>query len=282
MINLDSMALWDATTPDEKVAEIFRQCPDLALPIPIRDLAFGAGILEILSFDEAFPQLKGRFPADGMIISDEYKESGVIFYKPYVHALGRVNFTIAHELGHHLHQHHSSSQSCSRRDFYKTKGRSQRDIHESEANRFAKKLLLPHHLVAQLLDGKLPSLALFQKVEKLSGASFKLTANTCSSYMAHTPMVLIYSHNGVCINVWANQRGLREFLRIQPQGYLPIASSIVLMGSDPGSLSSAQICKREVWFHSSNEVSLPPYFVEQTLSQLDGYAVTLVYGDEAL
>ena len=277
MIELDLMALWDATTPEAKVAEIFRQCPDLALPVPIRELASRSGILAIISFDEAFPQLNGEFPVDGMIVSDQFKEKGVIFYKDYTNAPGRSNFTIAHELGHHLHPCHGTSQSCTGKDFAKTNRDSKQDKHETEANIFARKLLLPDHLISPLLDSRVPSLELFKEISALSGASFRLTANTCSTLMSSIPMVLIYSKNSRCESIWTNQKVLRDSLKIKPGGVLPGSLGAMCLDAVSRSFSESSACSRDAWFCCGEELSLPLDWVEQIHFQRNGYAVTLIF-----
>lgn len=272
MIDLDLMALSDAFHADDKVNEIFRQCPDLAFPIPVKEIALRTGIIRIATFSELFPWLdSSEIPLEGMIISDDYKEKGVILYKEHPHAPGRDNFTIAHELGHHLHQNHRSTQGCISSDFNE-----KQDIFEREANLFAEKLILPEHLVAPYLNGKEPSLELFKELSELSQASFALTARRCCTLMYNTPMFLIFSYNGVCHSVWNNRKGAREHLLITKGCKLPEQSQTAKLDICPGTFLTEDKCADDIWFHPDALEVFPGGIKEQTYYQQSGYAVTLI------
>ena len=72
-------------------------------------------------------------------------EKRAILINTFIHNTGRINFTFAHELGHHFLQHSPTYFSDGRQGFRCTPEDMQTGIHskEAEANRFASALLMP-------------------------------------------------------------------------------------------------------------------------------------------
>ena len=68
-----------------------------------------------------------------------------ILINTFIHNTGRINFTFAHELGHHFLQHSPTYFSDGQQGFRCTPEDMQTGIHskEAEANRFASALLMP-------------------------------------------------------------------------------------------------------------------------------------------
>lgn len=68
-----------------------------------------------------------------------------ILINTFIHNTGRINFTFAHELGHHFLQHSPTYFSDGQQGFHCTPEDMQTGIHskEAEANRFASALLMP-------------------------------------------------------------------------------------------------------------------------------------------
>ena len=93
MVQLDLIELADLVRPEQLVAEILRQNPQLPVPVPLEELAQLAGITKIEAFtSEGF---------EGALITNATKSEGAIFHS----ARGprsRQRFTIGHELGHFL------------------------------------------------------------------------------------------------------------------------------------------------------------------------------------
>lgn len=92
---------------------------------------------------------------DGALVrhSNE-KEWGILYNTEIVHP-GRVNFTLAHELGHYMvHRHTITSDriECGQRDML-DENSGQKNI-EAEANTFAANLLMPNHDFRDQADGQ--------------------------------------------------------------------------------------------------------------------------------
>ncbi len=88
----------------------------------------------------------------------------IIFYNKNISSNGRVNFTIAHELGHYL-LHRSILENgimCSRQDMMEWK--SEYAQREAEANQFASYLLMPRNLFEEKMRDKEINLHLLTEV----------------------------------------------------------------------------------------------------------------------
>src|SRR5437762_2255176 len=89
MVQLDLIELADLVRPEQLVAEILRQNPQLPVPVPLEELARLAGITKIEAFaSEGF---------EGALLANATKSEGAIFYS----ARGprsRQRFTVGHEL----------------------------------------------------------------------------------------------------------------------------------------------------------------------------------------
>lgn len=92
---------------------------------------------------------------DGALVRhSNKKEWGILFNTKITHP-GRVNFTLAHELGHYMvHRHTIASDriECGQRDML-DENSGQRNI-EAEANTFAANLLMPNHDFREQADGQ--------------------------------------------------------------------------------------------------------------------------------
>jgi len=115
---------------------------------------------------------------EGMLrrTSDAKDEWGII-YNTAIRSKGRINFTLAHELGHYLLHRIALEEGmikCSRRDMLSwDAAHAQR---EAEANEFASYLLMPRNLFEGLIRGQDISLKLLQQVADYFSVS--LTAAT--------------------------------------------------------------------------------------------------------
>jgi hypothetical protein len=80
---------------------------------------------------------------EGALIPKDDKREWAIFYDKGHSSKGRINFTMAHELGHYLAHRHVSGKPfyCSRRDMYAWDSAYGRM--EAEANQFAAQVLMP-------------------------------------------------------------------------------------------------------------------------------------------
>ncbi len=80
---------------------------------------------------------------EGALISRPNKGCWYLLYNPNITVLGRINFTLGHELGHYLiHREKARDCRCSQRDLLDYGGPNSRKL-EQEANVFASYLLMP-------------------------------------------------------------------------------------------------------------------------------------------
>ncbi|MCU0973922.1 MAG: ImmA/IrrE family metallo-endopeptidase [Burkholderiales bacterium] len=150
MIALDRMALADvgphpARLAREVIAQIEGSHGKVPLPIPVDEIAIGAGIVEIKRVESA--------AFEGILVQDDAKQAGVIAVNRRS-SPERARFTVSHELGHFLHPLHEGGQfACTKADLVLAVATrdDQRGTREVEANIFAAELLMPERLVAPLL-----------------------------------------------------------------------------------------------------------------------------------
>lgn len=271
MLQIDRLSLADFFTPKELVNEIFKQCPDLNFPIPVTEIAMQCGILEIIPL--ALPK-ETKF--EGGLVSDTVKDLGVIFYKQHSSIIGRERFTIGHELGHHLLQHHAPNNICL--DGFKN---SINKNFEEEANSFSELLLMPEFLIKEQLRGKKVSLKTFIEIAEKAEVSFSAMANKCCSLLNKERVILVYSHNNICKYCWASWKVISpfKFRRIKKKE-LPKSSSIMNSEKLEDEIGELALVPATVWFEESN--ALPANIYEQTFYQEDGHAVTMISISEEL
>ena len=134
MVQLDLIELADLVRPDQIVAEILRQNPQLPVPVPLELLAEHAGISKIEAFDsEGF---------EGALLTNPTKSDGAIFCSSRS-PRPRQRFTIGHELGHWFlpgHPEEILKGGGAQRSRAKC---TQNTSIELEADHFASGLLLP-------------------------------------------------------------------------------------------------------------------------------------------
>lgn len=129
---------------------VLRLCPPLHdEPVPVEEIALALDIGEVRR-----ARLRGF---EGMLLTDRVRSTGAILANDSHGREARVRFTIAHELGHFLLEHHQfhgdTGFACSAADMGVVDGRDRHVVQESEANRFAIGLLAPPARFASLLDG---------------------------------------------------------------------------------------------------------------------------------
>lgn len=98
----------------------------------------------------------GQFTSiDGMLARHPNHQEWMIAYNTAISHLGRINFTLAHELGHYLIHRHTLSTGrieCSERDMFN--GGADNTSLEQEANTFAAYLLMPTRDFCEQIHGE--------------------------------------------------------------------------------------------------------------------------------
>lgn len=266
MISLDCMELGDCFTPEQLVEEIFHQCPDTIAPIPINEIASAVGILEI----KAMPWVD----VEGMLVADDAKSSGVIFYKESS-PLGRQRFTIGHELGHFLLLHHGSEQSCTPNDIkFESNSNALKKL-ESEANHFSQLLLMPEHLISKSINGSTLNMELLKSISDAFEMSFEAISNTCSG-LSSTPFALIYSKDGVVRYCWKDWKRFPYWVSLKAKDAMPLSSQAICLSQPEETISNSVEVDPNEWISGNARQNIPNTLVEQTYTQTDGYQVTMI------
>ncbi|MCU7937097.1 MAG: ImmA/IrrE family metallo-endopeptidase [Candidatus Thiodiazotropha sp. (ex Dulcina madagascariensis)] len=262
------MTLADCFTPQELVEDIFRQCADLRPPIPIKRLAKAAGIIDILP-------LTKTDKVEGMLVSDEGKNRGVIYYRDCVPP-GRQRFTIGHELGHFLLLHHHTRQQCSSSDIKANGDISSAVDFEGEANLFSQQLLMPETFLSSYLpSNSTPNLELIKSISEKFEMSFEAIANRCAT-LSSNPFALIYSKDGVVRYAWKNKNTFLHWIPLDKGDPLPNQSQAIRLRNSDSTISSTELVSAEIWLKGTQNRPIPELLTEQTYTQEKGYQVTMI------
>lgn len=135
--------------------------PERNRPTPIERIACD---LDIDQVDRVV--LRG---AEGILLTDSVRSVGAILANESHRNEGRIRFTIAHELGHFLLEHHQMDMeegfTCSPADMGIARGSGRHARQEAEANRFAIEMLAPRSQLAALLESD-PDIATMHRLAK--------------------------------------------------------------------------------------------------------------------
>ena len=268
-LNLDRMTIEEAgPNPERLAAAIHSQLRHKAGPVPVYDIAEALDIVEIRE-----EPLKGL---EGAIVTTPDRNVGSIVINGRSNP-SRRRFTLAHELGHFLnpwHRPHDPSHgfACSRTDLGMgwrppASAESLRATQEIEANRFAIELLAPPKLVRPFLFG-VPDLAKVLALSDTLGVSREAGARRYVQ-LHKQPAALVFSLDGAVRYV---DRG-PEFPFVScytGQRLADLASPI-----DDFGLSAHLEADTREWLSRPGNRPL----VMQTLSQQNGYALTLLAFD---
>lgn len=261
MVELDLIELADCIRPEQLVAEILRQNPQMPVPVPIEDLARCAGISKI----EAF----GSSGFEGALIANDTKSDGQIFYNSLVPRT-RQRFTIGHELGHFLLPwHRQNSFQCSADDISSRTNRGW----EREANQFSAELLMPTLLLKERLS---PS-ADFDLLDVIQikddfETSLESTARRVVELSEQAYAVVFSKDNSVRYSVYSEYFNAR--LCVRKGSALP-SKSLSRVGSS--SLDDWHELDSYWWLEDPKVgEENPDSIYEQTLVQEDGYKVTIL------
>lgn len=263
MVELDLVELADLSRPEQLVAEIMRQNPQMPVPVPIEEIARLAGISKIASIEST--------GFEGTLITNPEKSDGHIFYNSGV-PRPRQRFTIGHELGHFLLPwHRQSTFNCSADDLKTTKAG-----WELEANRFSAELLMPQALLArECSPSREFDLADVIRARDAFGTSMESTIRRIIE-RSELAYAVVFSHENT-----VRYTNFSEYFsaRLTVRKGLPLpAKSLSRRGTS--SMDDWNEIDPHWWLDDSKgEGALPDSLYEQTLVQDDGYKVTLLTYD---
>lgn len=135
---------------------------------------------------------------DGMLSWHEKKKIWCISYDEDVTVPGRINFTLAHELGHYFcHRQLQAEFHCGQGDMLDYHGTVSRKI-EKEANVFASYLLMPATDFRQQIGGQTITLKLLGQVADRYETSFTATALKWLELTDEAAMLVVARDEFVC------------------------------------------------------------------------------------
>lgn len=161
------------------------------------------------SFSGGFEGMLHRVP--------KTKNDWGIVYNTSIKSVGRINFTLAHELGHYL-LHRSLLEEgvikCGRNDMMQWD--SKYGQREAEANKFASYLLMPRNLFEnQMINNEL-SLHLFQHIANYFNVSLTAAILKWLSFTSERAM-LVVGKDGFVDWVWSSENLRRSGVYMQPK-----------------------------------------------------------------
>lgn len=264
MVQLDLIELADLVRPEQLVAEILRQNPQLPVPVPLEELARLAGIAKIEAFNsEGF---------EGALLTNATKSEGAIFYNGRG-SRARQRFTIGHELGHFLLPwHRQSTFRCTAEDI---SSRANKDW-EVQANQFSAELLIPTPLVKTRLQRlKDPELAHVLALRDEFETSVEMTARRVVELSEYACAVVFSKDNVVRYTV--RSQYFTHWLAVKKGDKLPAKCAARQTTSDPDDWSEIDA---HWWLAEGRRGDEQPESVcEQTLIQDGGHKVTLLTYD---
>jgi len=265
MVQLDLIELADLVRPEQLVAEILRQNPQMPIPVPLEELARLAGIGKIEAFaSEGF---------EGALVANATKSEGAIFYNGRA-SRARQRYTIGHEFGHFLLPwHRQSSFQCTTEDISSRTNKGW----EVEANAFSAELLLPALLVKPRLQKlKDPELAHVLALHDEFETSVEATARRMVE-LSEYPCAIVFSKDNV-VRYTVRSPYFTHWLAVKKGDSLPAKSAARRETSD-----------HEDWYEIDahwwlaegrrGDDEQPETAYEQTLIQQGGHKVTLVTYD---
>jgi Zn-dependent peptidase ImmA (M78 family) len=264
MVQLDLIELGDLVRPEQLVAEILRQNPQMPVPIPLEELAKLAGISKIEAFaSEGF---------EGALVANATKSEGAIFYS----ARGsrpRQRFTIGHEFGHFLLPwHRQANFRCTAEDI---SSRANKDW-EMQANQFSAELLMPAPLVKlRLQKFKDPELEHMLVLRDEFETSVEMTARRVVELSEYACAVVFSKDDVVRYSVRSSY--FTHWLAVKKGDRLPAKCAAREAKGDPGEWSETDA---HWWLADGRRGEEQPESVyEQTLIQDLGHKVTLLTYD---
>ena len=258
-------ALQRASSPEDLAEAILDQVPDVSVPIPIGAISRALGIEKI-----AFVRTYGF---EGCLIADCNKPGGMIVANGTSH-LVRRRFTVAHELGHFLLEHHQENPTeLSRLSSDTTVYRSTYSVNEEkEANRFAASLLIPSRFVPRnLLESNEADIAVILRLAKRFQTSKQATASRLCS-LVKARVAVVFSRNGRFR--YARRSAGFPFIALKSGQALCDRTQTAQFDGQSGECSGVVEIDGFAWFQSERYQTVK--VLEQVLVQADGYRLTLL------
>jgi Zn-dependent peptidase ImmA (M78 family) len=268
------MDLADFGSPERLAIEIFKNEPELVLPIPIEELCKKLDITDIVPL-----KTEGY---EGGLITDKDKYEGIILFNAKS-PIYRQRFTIAHELGHFLIASHVPSDKdgflCSQDDMFKLPEamQMQRAKMEIEANLFASRILMPLHLLRKDVPvGKNPDLL---QIIELSDRYNVSKEAMCRSYVGlrEEPTAMLICLNGKVLRIYKDDKKF-PFITVSSGQSIPKQSSFYQNNVRKDGPSDIFGIDAGVWIDVVRGKRSPNLY-EQFYIQAAGYSIIMLSMD---
>jgi len=208
----------------------------------------------------------GKFEG-GLYKAPPGKEGWGIFYNTNIESEGRINFTIAHELGHYLmhRNRHLKNFECTSQqtlDWDSELGQI-----EAEANSFAATLLMPLDDYRVFLPAsKLPNLDIISNCAERYGVSFTAAILRWLDYTSKTAM-LVASRDGFILWSRSSKNAMKRgvFYKVRGKPPIPVPNSSLAYQN----INNSEEKTSDIWFSSDcTEMTLISDKYDFTLSLL--------------
>lgn len=265
-MQLDRIDLADLRLPGPLAKAVHVRLGEIAAPVPVTEIAMALDVSEVRT---------GAFDGfEGMLLTDRRRSQGAILAN-IRHGQRRARFTIAHELGHFLMEHHVLSAEdgfrCRMQDMRQTREGRQDQSQETEANRFAIDLLAPFRLVDPVLSDD-PDLRDGQRLRD----TLDLSLEACVRRMLDRrpePLATVWSKDGRVRYTIRN--GGFPFVSLGRGDWLPRSTAALraVGGGRPGVTNFTET--HSVAWTNNPDIEL----FEQTRVSSNGHAVTLLWAE---
>jgi len=191
--------------------------------------------------------LSRKFEGMLMPIESSAGEWGIV-YNNSVTSKGRINFTLAHELGHYLLHRHRSPEGirCSSRDM--GDWRSEHGQIESQANRFASFLLMPLDDFRQQIDGQKFDMEMVRHLSNRYEVSITAAILKWLGISDQRAMIVV-SRDGFIDWAWSSERLFKSgiFYPARQQTIELPSQSLAALRVDEGTARAGITHKKGVW-----------------------------------
>lgn len=265
-LDLHRFELADILLPRPLANAVHAQLGKIAPPVPVDDIARALDISEIRtdSFDGF----------EGMLLTDRRRSQGAILASTR-HGQRRARFTIAHELGHFLMEHHVLTAEdgfrCRAQDMRETREGRRYFKQESQANEFAIGLLAPFRMVDLFLS-KDPDLRDGQRLRDALNVSLEACVRRMIDRRPE-PLAAIWSKEGRVR--YATRNGGFPYVHLRKGDPLPrISAAFRAISNGSQGFTKFTETHPAAWISRTDM----PLF-EQTRVAANGHAVTLLWAD---
>lgn len=270
---IDRIDLQDIGNPVKLAKAVIEQLGDIALPIPVREIAAALDIAEIK------PITASDF--EGGLITFDDKSSGCILINENS-PRRRQRFTIGHELGHYLNPWHNLGSGgqfmCKAQDmFVSGSPAGERQKMEVEANQFSAELLMPTKFIrSDIKRLRSPEIDHIVSLADKYDVSKESMGRRYLEFQDE-PCAVVFSKNGIVsytvkgsyfpqLAVWREGDNIPQ--NTLTRSYL----------ARSGTSSTWEEHASDIWLSNSKKYESVH---EQVLVQDDGYRITLLtLGDE--